>query len=443
MKKLFKILIGVGIVVAVATPTIWVSVLFYVNNRVENTDVTIDGIEVLEISDDSLSGIVNFTISEPTTVAATFRINKFNVSYLDTPLGYGVVPTAEFSTQQANHSTSFSLTITDSDYFALTFIDDYISSANVTLGIEVEIEFTGALAGIDVKNIIETVTLDGLNDIPFTLQSFELLDVLADELSLELSVEVYNTGSINLYLSSLIGEIYYNDTLMGNVTLGVFGLDLGNNTIELNSWIGGSHDLLAEFIGDYLSSDDLIVDLNLTITLDQFTGEGMKINRWLDDVAVKGAEDLVSVEVDMINLDISGLPGSLTYTINTTVTINNPVSFDINVTNFDGLLTYDDDDGVHLQILLLTWDYPAKDNITLTPVSFDWSTSPLEIPGEGSAFDSFTYVNGNIEQGVRLNDEYTVDNDLHVNIIFGIVTIVIGSFTIDVPIEIFDIYVPN
>ena len=78
MKTLYKILIGVGIAAVVLTPTIWVSVWFYINNKVETTDVTIDSLEITGISEDSLTGNVTFTISDPTTVAATFRINTFN-----------------------------------------------------------------------------------------------------------------------------------------------------------------------------------------------------------------------------------------------------------------------------------------------------------------------------------------------------------------------------
>jgi len=444
MRKLFKILIIVGVSVAVITPTVWVSVWFYINNRVETTDVTIDELEITGISDDSLAGTVNFTISDPTTVAATFRIVKFNVSYEDNPLGYGEVTTDEFSTQQASHTTDFTLTITDIDYFQLSFIDDFIASEVLVVDIEVVIEFTGALASIPQKTVTKSVDLAGLNNLPLSLKSFELLDVTEDELQLELSVEVENPSQVSLDIANLYADIYYNDTIIGNVSKSTFSLNYGNNTFEVVSRLSGSNALLSDFIGTYLSPDNIFVDLNLTISLAEFSGDSFKIARTIDNLEVKGVEeDLVSVAIDMINLDISGLPGSVTYTIDTTVTIHNPVAFDINVTNFDGLLTYDDADGVFLQILLLIWDYPAENNITLTPVSFDWSGSPLEIPSLGDAQDTFSFVDSNIEQGVRLNDEYYIDNDLHVNIIFGTVTIQIYSFIIDVPIEIFDIYVSS
>ncbi|HUT82299.1 MAG TPA: hypothetical protein VMZ29_13940 [Candidatus Bathyarchaeia archaeon] len=42
MKNLYKILIIVSAVVIVATPTIFLSVYFYAQNRIDNTDVEIE-----------------------------------------------------------------------------------------------------------------------------------------------------------------------------------------------------------------------------------------------------------------------------------------------------------------------------------------------------------------------------------------------------------------
>jgi len=146
----------------------------------------------------------------------------------------------------------------------------------------------------------------------------------------------------------------------------------------------------------------------------------------------------------MITLDISGLPGSVSYVVKTTITIHNPVNFEINITSFTGLLVYDDDDGAYYEIpFVASWTYSSLTNISLTPLDFNWTAAPRTIAGEGSIQESFTFSGSNIEQGIRLYDEYFTKNQLYVDIINGVVTIQIESFELAIPIEIYDIYVPN
>ena len=79
MRKQFVILIVIGAIVVVATPTIFLSIYFIAQNRLDNVNVEIEGIEVTGLTDDTLSGTVNFTINDPTTVDATFKILTFNI----------------------------------------------------------------------------------------------------------------------------------------------------------------------------------------------------------------------------------------------------------------------------------------------------------------------------------------------------------------------------
>ncbi len=411
MKKLYVILIIIGSIIVVATPTIFLSVYFIAKNQVSNADVNIAGIEVKDISDDSLIADVNFTVGSPSEAEATFKVLDIHVNYSSSLLGICQLVTSEFSTQDTSHLTEFTLNITNEVAFS-GFVSDFITLETLEVDLGITFEFTGALAALPIQHLTKTLNFSGLNSLPIELRTFELLDVSDDELQLDVEVGMNNPSLLGLTVDSLYADIYYQDTIIGNISKTNVAIINGFNIIEVETWLGGNTPLLADFISEYLSPDNITVDINLTATLENFEGDGFIVNQLLTDVEVKGLEeDLVSIEVEMINLNLSGLLGSLTYTIDTIVTINNPTNFAINITAFDGLLVYDDDDGASYVIpLVFGWDFDPEENITITPVIFDWSSSPLEIAASGSAEDTYSYVDSNIEQGIRLNDEYFVNN---------------------------------
>ena len=444
MKKVYKILLIVGAVVVVATPAIFLSVYFGIQNRINETDVSITGISVTDLTDDSLTGAVNFTISDPTSADATFRILSFNVSYDDVLLGSGAVTTDEFSTQIANHTTAFTLAIADETYFSQTFVDDFIDLENITLELDVIIEFTGALAALPQKTITQSADIHGLNGLPVSIGSFELLSVADDELQLEVSALINNPSQITLSINNLYSDIFYTDTFFGNISKDDFVLNKGLNTLEVTTWIGGEKSLLSDFLSAFIGGEVITIDLDLNISLNNFVGEDLKISKLVEDVSVASVEDdLVSIEVQMITLSITG-PSSVNYEIHTIITITNPTGIAINITYFDGLVVYDDADGASFSIPFVgTWNYPADTNLTLTPVTFDWSASPLELAPSDSEEDTYVYSDNDVEQGVRLYDEYELKNQLYVSIINGELTLEIDTFEITISVEIFNLHVPN
>ena len=290
------------------------------------------------------------------------------------------------------------------------------------------------------KTITKLVDVGGFNGLPVEINSFDLLDVTDDEFQLEVEASISNPTQIAISVDNLYADIYYNDTSFGNLTRPSFALNSGANSIEVTTWIGGDEDLLKAFLADFMGTSNFTIDLDLNITLANFSGDNFRIEKLVEDIEIASVgSELVSIEVDMISLSLSPVG----YQVDTTITISNPTSAAINVTYFEGIIIYDDADGADFSIPLIgSWSYPAKDNITLTPVSFDWTSTPLELDPSSSEEDSYTYSDSNLEQAVRLYEEYTLSDSLYVSIIKGEVTIQIDSFEITVPIEIYDIYVP-
>lgn len=444
MKKLYIILIVIGSIVVIAVPSIFLGVYFYSQNRIENTEVTIENFVINDLTDGSLAGAVNFTISEPTQVDATFTIVTLNVSYNDQLLGDGTVVTQSFSTKQANHTTDFTLTITNQPAFT-GFIDDFTNQTLLTVDIDVVIEFTGALAALGQKTITKSLEMNGLGALDFSLQSFELVDVEGDALLLEIVAEIYNPSPVEVEISSLYSDLKdLNKIHIGNITKNNFQIQTGINIINLNTWLDGPKTELSNIISNYINSLNTTLWVNYTITLDEL--DSLEITKDYFMLEFGGAQiDLVSVEVEMITLSIGiSLPLIVSYQVDTIVTITNPIGFEINLTAFDGSLIYDDEDGASYEIpYVQTWSYSAAYDIPITPLDLNWSSAPIKLAPLGSKEETVSFSDSDIEQAIRFNDEYFGKNQLYVDIVDGHVYIQIEDFEIVIAVNIYDIYVPN
>ena len=423
MKRLYLILIIIGATVAVATPSIYLGVYFYSKNRVKSTDVSIESFEINDISDTSLSGKINFTLSQTTTTDATFTINNATVAYESVILGIVHVATSEFSTQQANHLTDFTLEITNQGQFT-TFVNDFTARSQLEIVLTVEIKFSGALAALPKQTVTKTIALVGLQELSFSFYSFALIDVTDDALHLEVNATIDNPTALNVNISQLKADIQFESSPLGNVTKSRFIITSGTNDLLLDTWLTGPKETLSTLLGNYFSKENSTLSFNYTITLGS-TNDGYQFESAPLTFVMEGIQtNLVTVEVKMINLDISNLPSTVSYIVDTTVFIHNPVDFEINVSSFTGLLTYDDEDGAEYSIpLVQTWTYSPLANISLTPLDFNWTSAPLMIDGLDVAQENYTFSDSNIEQGIRLFDEYEMKNQLCVNIINGVVTI--------------------
>ncbi|MCF2143260.1 MAG: hypothetical protein K9W42_06125 [Candidatus Heimdallarchaeota archaeon] len=443
MKRVYLILIIIGATVAVATPSIYLGVYFYSKKRLETTDVNVDDFEILGMTDNSLSGKVNFSLSKTTVVDATFRVTNATIAYETTIIGILQLQTVEFSAQEENHSTGFSLQITNSLVFN-DFVSDFCSSSQLEIVLVAEIEFTGGLEALPKQTVTKTILLVGLQELSFQFNSFTLIEVTDTALHLSVSTTVNNPTAVKVNISSMQADIQMAGQPLGNITRSNFSITGGANVYLMDTWLTGSNATLSTLLGNYLSGENSSLTFNYTIVLASINSGFVYKSNSLPFILQGSQTALVSVDVEMITLDISGLPGSVAYTVKTTVTIHNPVNFEINITSFTGLLVYDDGDGAHYEIpFVATWDYTTLTNISLTPLDFNWTAAPRTISGEGSIQESFTFSGSNIEQGIRLYDEYYTKNQLYVDIINGEVTIQIGSFELAIPIEIHDIYVPN
>ena len=228
--------------------------------------------------------------------------------------------------------------------------------------------------------------------------------------------------------------------VIGNGTINNFNLDQGKNQVMINVTLGDNKTAVSNFLSRYIQGETIPLKLNASMSLKlDVNGTSYELNN-LIGVNVTGVnDDLVSIKVEMILIVVDIIwPGiDITYKINTTVTIHNPMNFAINLTQFEGDLYFDDPDGEPIYYT------SAKYNISLDTVKFNWTNNHLKIPPSGSANDTYMFSDNDKEIGLRLYDEYETKNQLYVDIKNGFTSLLIGNFNVTIPIEIFDIYVPK
>jgi hypothetical protein len=161
MKKLYAIFMIVGAGVVIAVPSIFLGVYFSTQNRLENTNVSVESFSITSLTNESLTGDIHFNVSNPTTMEATFRIIEINVSYGSDLLGTCNVSTDEFSIKEASHQTDFNLIITDSIAFS-NFFYNYTILESLEIDLDVLIELTGPMSISHNKFLTKTVIIMGL-----------------------------------------------------------------------------------------------------------------------------------------------------------------------------------------------------------------------------------------------------------------------------------------
>ncbi|MCK4613889.1 MAG: hypothetical protein KAU14_03725, partial [Thermoplasmata archaeon] len=146
-------------------------------------------------------------------------------------------------------------------------------------------------------------------------------------------------------------------------------------------------------------------------------------------------ESLISdVKVKVLSVSIS----PLALKVQVEVTLNNPTTFTIEVSELNYDVHYDDNDVSGIPFVA---SYPAKYNIYLDTVNE--KLDPRLVLEAGSSTKKEATIHSNsLEHCVRLNDEYNVDDDLMAHI-YGDMLIHIGDFKLRVDLTVKDIRVPR
>ena len=440
MQNKVKVILIVGIIaIAVGIPVTYFGLQSTVKQQIEEASVSVSSVELLKISDDKMKLEVQFEINSQQAMDLSYELEDLSIKFTGNEFGNVSLSISVFNTSSSNQKTNVTINITNHVIYNL-LISNFIQSPKISLTITGNVRFKGALATLGPIPFSKDFDLDGLNGLTPIINSFDLINSTNNNLLLKINSTINNPSQLLVNLSKVFLDVIDANQVIGNGTINNFNLDQGKNQVMINVTLGGNKTAVSNFLSRYIQGETIPLKLNASMSLKlDVNGTSYELNN-LIGVNVTGVnDDLVSIKVEMILIVVDIIwPGiDITYKINTTVTIHNPMNFAINLTQFEGDLYFDDPDGEPIYYT------SAKYNISLDTVKFNWTNNHLKIPPSGSANDTYMFSDNDKEIGLRLYDEYETKNQLYVDIKNGFTSLLIGNFNVTIPIEIFDIYVPK
>ena len=447
MEKKSKILITVIAIAAIAIPSTFFGIQFFIGSQINNAELTVEDIELLNLSDDQMIADVEFEVTTTSPIAVSFKIHNISMTYDDTILGNVSLSKNEFTTADTIYQTTITINITNSGLY-LKLTEDFINETSLNLGVSGTVEFTGALSGLPSHPFSKEISITGLDKLSPTIQAINFENATEDTLDLEIIANLNNPSQLIANLSEIWVDIYYNSSYyVGNASATNVAFVSGTNQISLNATFGGSKTILSEILSNYIKgvNSSLTLDANITINF-----EGGSSNFDVEDTILFEFEctdtELISIDDISISIEVSfdnwfpTLPTQATIDVDIQITLHNPMSFIINVSDFQGKIYFDDTDGYNFGV---GFSGDFLNHIYIDDVNFSkWNDNPLELPASGNAQDIATSSIDNLNLGLRLEDELIKDQ-LYVDIEDGVMDLQIGGFQITLSNLIFNnIYIP-
>ncbi len=358
---------------------------------------------------------------------------NFTVHYQGVTLGNITVPAMTISPGTSDYTIFATFVVSNGTAFE-NLLRSYLRDEVITL------QITGAPNGTDIiSQVLESynvsLTLPSIH-LDAKILNLEMVNTTSSAIELNVTLSINNDMHMAVNLDYVNLTLYYDGSIIGNLTLNDTLLAHGENIVYATCYLTDYYNSTA--ISEMLSAN--IVGYNVTI---DFTGEffsdlGGLINTtnlpFSSSAVIPGvSEDFIqSVEVLVISIQLN----PYSYSIDTKVTIYNPYDFDVNITSLTYDVYYDDNDGASYLLL----NYPPKDNIYLDTIN---DSNTYEV-GATSATSMIAHiVSSDTENAIRLYDEYYTDNDLHVDITGGSVTVRIGAFDVVLHFAYTNMYVPH
>lgn len=296
-----------------------------------------------------------------------------------------------------------------------------VTADSIVPGLSAELE-------LDVSVDAEMPSLD-LNP---QIIDFALVGATDTDLHVEANVSITNPTEMDITLNSLNMSLFYGGHEIGNGSMGNQLVVPGINIVETDIYLTTAHHQasLESLLSEYVSGTDATVGIE-----GEFSGNlGGLITltevAFADTATLEGLDEPLIDSVYILSMGVTIPPFSFGWTATGRVNVSNPMPFAINITALSYDVHYNDNDGVQITILSIYYSFDPENNIYLTTIDNDYSSSPIEIGASSFTFID-QYISGtDVEDAIRLYDEYSIDGDLVCHARSGSVTIMIGPFEV-------------
>ncbi|MHA1819888.1 MAG: DUF3712 domain-containing protein [Promethearchaeota archaeon] len=399
-------------------------------------------VTLINSSSNSVTFSVDLEIYAPIISSIELHNLTFNTTYKNEELG--LIDFGNITVYSGDHIYSVNSTLTFTNTSLLSdLLTDYLNGSVITLYTEGISNGTDIISEV-INGYKQNITLPSSPDFTYDLQTLKLVNSTNSSLTFNSTIEITNPNPLNVTLQSLLFNVSYQGSWIGNITLNNEELNAGVNNISVQVILSDSENKSAveDFLSNYVSGNDvsLYVYGNISLLLAGMTSTlNITITR-TENFAGLDKDIIKSVRLNFIVLTMDWGSSTFNMQANVNATISNPFDFDINVTYIYYKIYFDDDDGFSIPFII---SYPPKNHIYLDTIEHNYTSSPEQVVASSDKVLNEVISSNNAETCSRLYDEYYNDNDLAIDIESGILEVKIGGFTATLNFNFADVPVPN
>ena len=398
-------------------------------------DVAILSIDLTNSSTDAFWADVGMVIFNPINGTVNIQNINFTVNHSNQELGIVVFPNLNVDSGTHAYNVSVKFTLTNLTLLS-EILTDYLNGEDVTLLFIGNASSTDAVSAV-LNNYQENVTLPALvSSIEYGISDLNFKNSTANMCIFNTTLNVTNPSDLNVTLNITLNATY-EGSWIGNLTITNENLSPGVNLLEVEVILSDEENRTAveDFLSNYMNGTNTNITLSGNASI-QIAGMVSTLNTTLNfEIEWKGLQGNLIQSITLVSISVTYYPpGSLSFTANARVTVQNPLNFSINITYLEYDVYFDDPDGYSIPIPIPPYSYSdvAAYNIFIDDVAKNYTQNPPEVQFSAGETRNLDEAVSNNTQNVcsRLYDEYVQDNDLLIDIRNGIMQIALGDFKV-------------
>ncbi|MGQ4873305.1 MAG: hypothetical protein ACP6IY_04445 [Promethearchaeia archaeon] len=247
-------LIVIAIIAGISVPSVYFGINTYIQSQLEKTEVSIKSITLKALSSNEMTVDAEFEVKTAIDTEISYKITDVSITYNDKKLGDASLSKDEFTTSDTTYKCEITISITDTATYN-KLIEDFIIKNSISIGIEANVQFTGALESVPQQSISKEVSINALGGLNPTIGQFTLKNMSDDILDFEIPCSFSNPSDIITVLSTLRVDIFYKNEKVGEaINTNDINVNKGINNFNLRANLNGSKNNL---IDDFLSNESL------------------------------------------------------------------------------------------------------------------------------------------------------------------------------------------
>lgn len=223
-------------------------------------DLTVNSLELIDVSDNSLTFHLNVSVNNPSNLYVDIALMNWSIIYNNTVVGSVSASDLQLVPGLNDFTATGSLQV-DNTAITQEIVSRYISGENVSVILKGNITLgLSELSDYYISNLQLPVVLSGQPDIRISVLEIKFFEFLEDRINGYVKINITNPSTITGILKALYLDVLYEDQLLGTVNFTDIPLEQGSNVVDANAtFIPENTDALTDFAAQYISGQTVVL----------------------------------------------------------------------------------------------------------------------------------------------------------------------------------------